>query len=169
MIERLWRSDVTKPARNSTDRCADIVFCGTFNSRANSPAGTPSGSCFAKRRNTSSRVRCASAARAKIAFSDSIHPELWIYHLPSSEMTNTCLANMPHDHGYEQGRSIAAEVSGDHEAERRVVALVGCGRHDGRRKQRCCFLTQSLSPYAQSAGSASCAPKLGSKRNSVEQ
>ncbi|HEX9309336.1 MAG TPA: hypothetical protein VF887_00865 [Gemmatimonadaceae bacterium] len=45
-------------------------------------------------------------------------------------MTNTCLANMPHDHGYEQGRSIAAEVSGDHEAERRVVALVGCGRHD---------------------------------------
>src|SRR6266513_4054023 len=80
--------------------------------------------------NTSSRVRCASAARAKIALSDSIHPELWIYHLPSSEMTNTCLANMPHDHGYEQGRSIAAEVSGDHEAERRVVALVGCGRHD---------------------------------------
>src|SRR6267142_888901 len=32
-----------------------------------------------------------------------------------------------------------------------------------------CNSTQSLSPSAQSAGSASCAPKLGSKRNSVEQ
>jgi hypothetical protein len=37
------------------------------------------------------------------------------------------------------------------------------------REGRWHFSTQSGSRYAQSAGSASCAPKLGSKRNNVEQ
>jgi hypothetical protein len=75
MIERLCLSLVTSPARESVARCADIVFCGTSSIRANSPAGTPSGSCLTKARNVSSLVVCANAPSAVIARELSIYPE----------------------------------------------------------------------------------------------
>src|SRR5215468_6887787 len=84
MIERLLRSLITSPARASTARCADIVFCGTASALAMSPAARPSGSCRTKSLNTARRVVCASAASARMACSDSIYPELSIYYMLSS-------------------------------------------------------------------------------------
>src|SRR3546814_1371120 len=57
MIERLWRSERTRPARARIARCADMVFCGTSRLRAISPAARPSGSWRTNSRNVSSRVR----------------------------------------------------------------------------------------------------------------
>src|SRR5690349_18017499 len=79
MIERLMRRAVTSRARDSTDKCADIVFCGTARAFAISPAASPSGSCLTSSRNTSGRVDCANPAHARIVGSVSIYPELWIY------------------------------------------------------------------------------------------
>src|SRR5689334_3353307 len=73
------RREVTRPARARTDRCADMVFCGTASAFAISPAASPSGSFVTSRRNTSSRVDCASAAKARMMSSVSIYLDLWIY------------------------------------------------------------------------------------------
>src|SRR5580704_1338310 len=78
-MERLKRCADTSPARDRIERCDDMVFCGTASARAMSPAASPSGSCFTKSRNTSSRVGWASAARARMASSDSIYLDLAIY------------------------------------------------------------------------------------------
>src|ERR1700728_2570128 len=85
-MERLKRRDATSPARDKIARCADMVFCGTASALAISPAARPSGSCFTSSRNTSSRVDWASAASARMAFSDSIYPDLSIYNLLSSQL-----------------------------------------------------------------------------------
>src|SRR3569832_314143 len=68
-----------RPARESTARCEDMVFCGTASCLAISPAASPSGSWRTRRRKTSSRVGCAKAARARTVSSDSIYLELSIY------------------------------------------------------------------------------------------
>lgn len=49
-----------------------------------SPAGRPIGSCRTNSRNVSRRVDWARAARARMAFSDSICRELWKYHQKAS-------------------------------------------------------------------------------------
>jgi hypothetical protein len=82
-MERLWRSDRTRPARDRTPRCEDMVLCGTASSRAMSPAGRPSGSCPTSSRKVSSRVGWASAARARMTLSDSICRDLWKFRRPS--------------------------------------------------------------------------------------
>ena len=46
MIDRLRRSELIKPARDRTPRCADMVLAGTARASAISPAGRPSGSCL---------------------------------------------------------------------------------------------------------------------------
>ena len=79
MMERLCRSPTISFARERTARCADMVFCGTSNKRASSPAGTPSGSRATNSRNVSSRVDWASAAKAATTSISSIHPEYQIY------------------------------------------------------------------------------------------
>src|ERR1700722_9162069 len=79
MIERLKRSAEIKPARDSTARCDDIVFCGTANARAISPAASPLGSCRTRSRKASRRVGCAKAAKARTVCSDSIYLEISIY------------------------------------------------------------------------------------------
>src|SRR5204862_154059 len=61
-----------------------MVFCGTASALAMSPAASPSGSCFTSRRNTSSRVGWARAVSARMACSDSIYPDIWIYRPLSS-------------------------------------------------------------------------------------
>lgn len=79
MIERLCRSEDTRRARLSIDKCADSVFCGTSSRRARSPAARPSGSCLTSVRNASRRVGWDSAASARTAFSISIYLELRNY------------------------------------------------------------------------------------------
>src|ERR1700728_2782215 len=79
-MERLKRRDATSPARDKIARCADMVFCDTARALAISPAASPSGSCFTSSRNTSSRVDWASAASARMASSNSIYLDLWIYY-----------------------------------------------------------------------------------------
>src|SRR6266404_1567263 len=84
-MERPYRCADTNPARDKIERCDDMVFCGTASALAISPAGRPSGSPFTNSLNTSSRVGWASAASARMASSDSIYPELWIYGGMSSD------------------------------------------------------------------------------------
>src|SRR3954467_2593748 len=82
------RRAVTSPARDRIARCDDMVFCGTASALAMSPAASPSGSCFVNNRNTSRRVDWASAASARMAFSDSIYPDLSIYYSMSTRDTS---------------------------------------------------------------------------------
>src|SRR5260370_37918825 len=84
-MERRNRCADTSPGRDKIERCDDMVFCGTAPALAISPAARPSGSCFTSSLNTSSRVGWASAASARMASSDSIYPELWIYGGMSSD------------------------------------------------------------------------------------
>ena len=75
---RMWMAPLPpvasiRPARVSVARCVDMVLCGTARCRAMPPAGSPSGSCSMRRRKTSSRVVWASAAKARMACSDSIY------------------------------------------------------------------------------------------------
>lgn len=63
------------PAFARIDRCADMVFCGTPIRRANSPAGTPSGSRVTRSRNVCRRVACDRAARAERADTSFIYPD----------------------------------------------------------------------------------------------
>ena len=79
MMERLCRSPTINFARERTARCADMVFWGTSTKRANSPAGTPSGSRATNSRNVSSRVDWASAAKAAMTSVSSIHPDYQIF------------------------------------------------------------------------------------------
>ena len=71
-----------------------MVFCGTANAVAISPAASPSGSCFTKSLKTLSRVNWANAASARIACSDSIYLDIWILCLAVKQIAH--LAAFPY-------------------------------------------------------------------------
>jgi hypothetical protein len=90
MMERLCRSPTISFARERTARCADMVFGGTSNKRASSPAGTPSGSRATNSRNVSSRVDWASAAKAAMISISSMYPEYQIYGCMQDDSMPVC-------------------------------------------------------------------------------